>query len=215
MQPVDDAAEVVEPTLGQVVRDAARADERVVHAQTGERFEEIEDHLALTEPDGHDRRRANLHAAGADGHEVRCDAAQLHHEHANHLSALRDVVGDVEELLHRHAVHGFVEQRGDVVHARHVRDGLGPRLELGVLLDTCVEEADAGADGGDRFTLHLQHQAQHAVGGRVRGAHVDDDGLVAALGLFCDDLFPVATLGEVGVIGWLLAGGRVNVLAHE
>jgi len=42
-----------------------------------------------------------------------------------------------------------------------------------------VEQADVGVGALDDLTVHLQHQAQHAVGGRMLGAEVQ--GVVADL----------------------------------
>jgi hypothetical protein len=57
-----------------------------------------------------------------------------------------------------------------------------------------VQVADSAAGLSDCFTLDLQDQPQHAMGGRVLRTHVHDDaftGIPTAGGL--DDLLPVLT----------------------
>ncbi len=89
--------------------------------------------------------------------------------------------------------------------------------EFHVLLDAGVQVADAAAGLGDRLAVDLQDQPQHAVGGRVLRAHVDDDALVVGLADRFGDLVPVAAGdGEDPAFGGLplfrLLGGRVT---HE
>ena len=97
-----------------------------------------------------------------------------------------------------------------VVHARHERGALRPGAVLEVLLDAGVEVADAAAGLGDRLAVDLQDEAEHAVGGGVLGAHVDDDALVVGPGRGLDDLVPVATGDRVyGAFGGLRWAERV------
>ena len=41
-----------------------------------------------------------------------------------------------------------------------------------------MQIADVGREGDDGLAVDLEHEAEHAVGGRVLRAHVDDHGLV-------------------------------------
>ena len=95
---------------------------------------------------------------------MRTDPGQFHHEHAQHVRAVRDVVRDAEQLLDAYAVHGLVKHRRDVVHAGTERDALRPGPELHVLLDARVQVTNARAQLRDPLTLDLEHDAQHAVG---------------------------------------------------
>ena len=83
--------------------------------------------LALAEAEDHRGERAELHAAGREGDQVGGDPVELHHHHADDRGPLGDLVGDAEQLLDGEAVRRLVEERRQVVHARHERDALGPR----------------------------------------------------------------------------------------
>ena len=214
-QPGNDCAQVFQAAVLQVVGHPAGTDVGVVHAQAGQPLQEVEDHLAFTEGDGHHRQGADLHAARAHRHQVGGDAVQFHHQHPQHGGALRDVVGDAEQFLDGQAVDGLVEQRRDVVHAGAERHPLGPRLELHVLLDAGVQEPDGGPDVGDGLAVHLQDETEHPVGGGVLRPHVDHDRLVPAFGLLRGDLFPVASLRQVDPVGLGFAGGGEDVVAHQ
>ena len=172
---------LVERAGRQVLRDAAGADERVVHAQAGDQLEEVEHHLALAEADRHHGERADLHATGGDADQVARDAVELHEQHPHDLGLLGDVVLDVEEPLDAEAVGRLVVERREVVHPGAERDALHPGAELHVLLDAGVQVADAAAGLGDRLALELEDQPEHAVGRRVLRAHVDHDVVVGAL----------------------------------
>jgi hypothetical protein len=148
----------------------------VVHAQAGDELQQVQDLLALAEAGRHPGERAELHAAGGQADQVRADPVELHEQHAGLLRAARGL--HAEQLLHREAVADLVEDRGQVVHARHVRDALGPGAVLAVLLDAGVQVPDHRAGLLDGLALELQHQAQHAVRGRVLWTHVDDDAVV-------------------------------------
>jgi hypothetical protein len=147
-------------------------------------------------PIGHDRRGAELHAAGAEADEVGVDPGELHHEHADDVGALGDLVGDAEQLLDGQAVRRLLEHRREVVHAGAERDALHPGAELHVLLDAGVQVADAGAGLGDRLAVELEDEAEHAVRRRVLRAHVDDDPLLVERGRLVDEVVPV-TAGDV------------------
>ena len=85
---VHDVAELEDAllgALGEVLDDAAGPDERVVHAQAGEELEQVQDLLALPEAVGHAGERAELHAAGGEGDQVRADPVDLHEEHPDDL----------------------------------------------------------------------------------------------------------------------------------
>ena len=135
----------------------------MVHPQAGDHLEDRQDPLALAEADRHDGRRAQLHTAGGQAHEVGTDPVELHHEDADDAGPLRDLVGDVEQLLDAQAVGRLVEQRVDVVHPGAERHALGPVAELHALLDTGVQVADAGPGLGDGLAVELEDHAQDAM----------------------------------------------------
>ncbi len=197
-------ADLVHRAGGQVLGESAGADERVVHAQARDELVDVENEFTITESVDHDRGRAQFHAAGGDAHQVRGEPVELHQEHADDRGAVGDLVLDAEQLLHGEAVGGLVEEGRQVVHARHERGALGPRPVFEVLLDAGVEVADAAAGLGDGLAVDLQDEPEHAVRGRVLGAHVDDDALVVGLHGALGDLVPVAAGHRVdGAFGGL------------
>ena len=113
---------------------------------------------------------------------MRGDAVQLHHQNSDDVGPLGNVLTDTKEFFYREHVGGFVEERGQVIHARDKRDALDPRAVLHVLFDTGMQVADTTPSVGDGFSIEFQHQTQHAVGGRVLRAHVDDDAFLLPLG---------------------------------
>src|SRR5262249_50623938 len=68
-------------------------------------------------------------------------------------------------VLHRH--------RRDVVEAVHVGQRLEVGLVLAELLGAAVKQADVRIDSLDDLAIQLQHQTEHAVGGRMLRAEVD------------------------------------------
>ena len=212
---LDALADLVDRTRGQVLRDAARADVRVVHPQPGDQLEQVEHGLALAEAEDHRGQRAELHATGRQRDQVGGHPVELHHQHPDDAGPLRDLVGDAEQLLDREAVRRLVEQRGEVVHPGHERDGLGPVAVLEVLLDAGVEVPDADAGLGDGLAVQLEDQPEHAVGRRVLRAHVHHDALGVLVGDALDHGVPVLTGdGEDGALGGLPAARRGCVVGR-
>ena len=68
--------------------------------------------------------------------------------------------------------------RAEIVDA--VGQGNDLLVELGFagLFDAGVQVADFGIEADDDFAVDFEHQAQHAVGGRVLRSHVEDHVLV-------------------------------------
>ena len=110
------------------------------------------------------------------------DARDLADDHADVLRALGDLLGDAEQLLDRHRVADVVEHRRDVVEAIGVGEDLRPGRALRLLLEAAVQVADLDVGAGDALPLDLQHHAHGAVHGRVRGAHVQRNGLGRQIG---------------------------------
>ena len=208
LQPGDHVTQLGDPGLRQVIGDPTRTDERVVHPQAGQSLQEVEHDLTLAEADRHHRQRADLHAAGADSHQVGRDAVELHHQHANVIGALGDLILDAEQPLDRQAVGHLVEEGHQIVHAGDEGGALHPGAVLGVLLDAGVQEADTRTNLRHGLAVALHHHPQHAMGRGVLRAHVDDEGLVFAGGLLLGDLSPVtAHDGVDGALGRLARRG--------
>jgi hypothetical protein len=66
----DHVANLVDCTRREVLSEPARPDEPVVHPQTSDHLENVEDQLALAEARRHDRHGAELQAAGGQCDEV-------------------------------------------------------------------------------------------------------------------------------------------------
>ena len=176
---VEELRDPARAVVGQVHDHAPGPDVRVVHAETGDRLEDVEDQLALAEPVQHHRDRPELHAAGCHPDQVRGDPVQLAEEHAEDLGAWRRF--DPEQPLDRQAVRQLVEERREVVRARDVGDTLHPRPVLRVLLDAGVEVADDRLAPDHGLAVELQEQAEHPVGRGVLRTHVDDHRLLTDL----------------------------------
>ena len=87
---------------------------------------------------------------------------------------------DAQQLLDGQHVGVLVAHHRHVVEPVHVADGLVEGLGLGQLLGAPVQQADVRVGLHDRLAVHLQHQAQHAVRGRMLRAEVQRE--IADLG---------------------------------
>ncbi len=173
----------------------------MVHPQSGDRLEDVEDQFAFAETEQHRGGRAEFHATGGQRHQVRGDAVEFHEHHPHDLRAFGDEILDAEQLLDAEAVGRLVVERGEVVHARDEGDALRPVAEFEVLLDSGVQIADSAAGLRAGLAVDLEDQAQHPVGGRVLGAHVDDDVVLTAVAYGSGDVVPVASDGvEDGLV---------------
>ena len=97
------------------------------------------------------------------------------------MRALRNL--QLQQLFDGQAVAEIVGHRAEVVDAIGQRDDLLIELRLAGLLDAGVQIADFGIEADNNFAVDFEHQAQHAVRGRMLRSHVQDHVLVAcALG---------------------------------
>jgi hypothetical protein len=74
---------------------------------------------------------------------------------------------DAQQLLDGQAVRMLVGHHRHVVQPVHVGQRLDVGLALGQLLGGAVQQADVRVGALDDLAVQLQHQAQHAVRGRV------------------------------------------------
>ena len=181
--------------------------------EAGDHLEDVEDELTLAEAVDHHRQRAEFHAGRGEPDEVGRDPVELHHHDADRAGPLGDLVFDAEQLLHREAVAGLVEERSEVVHPRDERGALRPVAELEVLLDAGVQVADDRAGLGDGLAFEFEHEPEHTVRGRVLRTHVDDDALVVdRVVAAAEHRVPVATGdGEDAAFGGLAASAYESV----
>jgi hypothetical protein len=126
--------------------------------------------LALLEAQQEHGHRADIETVRAEPHEVIQDARDFIEQHANVLSALGRL--DAEQILDGQHVGVLVAHHRDVVEPVHVADRLVEGLGLRQLLGTPVQQADVRIRLLDDLTVELQHQAQHAVCGRMLRAEV-------------------------------------------
>ena len=97
--------------------------------------------------------------------------ADLGVEHADQLRALGDL--DAEQLLDGEAEGMLLVHRRDVVEPVEIGDRLQIGLGLDQLLGAAMQQADVRIDARDDLAVQLQHEAQHAVRGRMLRAEVD------------------------------------------
>ena len=163
----------------QILMHASRAEIGRVHAAAARPLIEHHQLLAFLEAPERRRERAHIHGLGGDVEEMRKQPADLGIEHADELGAFRH--RDADELLHRERISVLLVHRRDVVEAVEI----GQRLEIGLVLDqllgAAVEQADMRIDPFDDLAVELEHEAQHAMGGRMLRPKID--GEFAVLGV--------------------------------
>src|SRR5690606_35249660 len=135
--------------------------------------------LALLEAPQERRERTDVNAGGAEPHEMRDDARELHGYHAKHLAP----------LCHSHPEQTLgAEREGNVVADRvQVVFAVGPGDDLVVLpvfadlLEPAVQVADVRHAAHHHLALQLEQEPQYAVGCRVLRTHIDEHGLTFQL----------------------------------
>ncbi len=156
--------------VGQVAVDAARAEVGRVHARARGRLVHVEQVFALAEAVDEDVHRTAVEAVRAEPHQVVQQPRDLAEHHADVLRAHRHV--DAEQLLDRQAVGVLVAHHRHVVEPVHVGQRLDEGLALGELFGRAVQQADVRVGALDHLAVELEHEAQHAVRGRVLRAEV-------------------------------------------
>jgi hypothetical protein len=108
--------------------------------------------------------------------EVRVDAGQLSEEDADPYGTFWNFKS--EKFLDGEAVTEVVGEWAEVVDT--ISEGHNLLIELGLagFLNTGVEITDFGIETDDDFPVDLEHEAEHAVGGRVLRSHVKDHVLI-------------------------------------
>ena len=105
------------------------------------------------------------------------DPVQLGREDPDVFGPARDL--DVHELFEGEDRRPLVEQRADVFERVGVADGLVVVGVLAQLLDAAMEVAEDGVEVDHLLAVELEHDPQHAVGGRMLRPHVDEHLAVA------------------------------------
>jgi hypothetical protein len=101
----------------------------------------------------------------AQPHQVVQEARDFVEHDADVLGAHRH--GNAEQLFDRQHVGVLVGHHRHVVETVHVRHRLQVGAGFGQLLGAAVQQADVRVGALDHFAVELEHQAQHAVRGRV------------------------------------------------
>ena len=160
---------VLEPGR-QVARDPARA--VVVGVQAGARHPLVELHqlLALLEAPEQGRHGPDVERQRGDVEEMVEDAGDLVVQHPDPFGPLRDL--DPEQVLDREHVGVLLGERRDVVEAVEVADALDVGPVLDQLLGAAMQQADVRVGALDDLAVELEHEAQHAVRGRMLGPEV-------------------------------------------
>src|SRR6516225_7858542 len=105
--------------------------------------------------------------------QMRKEPPDLAIKHADELGAARD--GDAEELFRRQAEGVLLVHRRHVIEAVEIRDRLQVSFVLDQLLGAPVQETDMRIDTLHDLAVQLEHEAQHAVRGRMLRAEIDSE----------------------------------------
>src|ERR1700687_470694 len=181
---VEEPRELRDPTRWEVVHDAARPEEVVVHARAAELLDEVEDLLAVAEAPQHRGRRAHVEAVRAEPHEVAGAPRHLVDDDADELRATRYL--DARDRLGRTAVRVLVQHRGDVVGLVRVTRALVEGPPLVDLLETPVQVPHHRDAFDDLLAGEPQHQAQDAMRRGMLGSQIQDQ-LLGLEALVLDD----------------------------
>jgi hypothetical protein len=120
------------------------------------------------------RYRPHIHGEGAQPQQMGRNSGQFAANDADILAARRQLLIDPHQFLDGQGVGDVVGQGSNVIQPIRVRDELGIGHVLGDLFIAAMEIPDIGSGFGNDFAVQFQNNAEHTVGGRVRGAHVED-----------------------------------------
>ena len=166
---------VLRHAVRQVAIDAARTVVGRVQTRTADRLVGVHQVFAFAEGIQRHGHRTDVEGVTADPQQVVEDARDFVEHRADVLAAFRHF--DLQQLLYAEAVGVFVAHRRHIVETVHVGHRLDPGPGLGQLFGGAVEQTDVRVGALDDFAVHLQHQTQHAVRGRVLRTEVE--GVVA------------------------------------
>jgi hypothetical protein len=92
-------------------------------------------------------------------------------KHTDQLCPLRH--RDLEQLFACQAEGVLLVHRRYVIEAIEIADRLQVGLMLDQLFGTAVQKTDVGVNTGDDLTVELEHETQHAMGGRMLWTEID------------------------------------------
>jgi hypothetical protein len=171
VEAVAEGAHLLQPPVVGIPRDAADARVGGGEARARQELEEVVERLALGERVEEHRHGAHVHRVGAEPEQVARHPRELAADHADRVRARR-------RLDPAHALGGerdgtVVRQRREVVEPVGVGDEAVVAERLAQLLHAAVQVADVGNGLDHALAVHLEHDAQHPVRGRVLRAHVE------------------------------------------
>ena len=155
----------------QILVDTAWAHIVGVHARARGALIEHHQLFALFKTPERWRQRANVHGLRRHVEQMVQNAADFGIEHANDRSAARHL--NARELFDRQTERVLLVHRRDVVEPVEIRDRLQIGFVLDQLLGAAMQQTDMRIDALNDFAVKLQHEAQHAVRGRVLRAEID------------------------------------------
>ena len=203
-------AGLVDPTLGQVVLEAADAVEVRVEAAAGGALDQVEHVLTVAEREEDRGDRAHLHAEVAEEQRHVGDARQLEQDRADHLRPRWRL--DLHQLLGGEDERHLVGEAAEPVDAVDQRGHLRERADLGELLVAAVHVARRRLGPDDLLAVEAADDAQRAVRGRVLRADVEGHALgleldvEACVGGLAGDVAQLLTIRERGHDASSLAG---------
>ena len=164
------------------------ADTGVAGRETGpgHQLHQIVNFFPLREGVEEERHRPEVHPQAADHEKVRGDAGQLAADHPDGFAAGGEFPS--HEFLDRQGVGDVIGNRGEIVQPVGVGDELVVLHVLGDLFIPPVEVADLGSRLGHHLAGEFHDQAQDAMRGGMRGAHVEDQLLAHQLAGFLQSL---------------------------
>ena len=168
---IAEGVDVVDQLARQVLVDAARTEIGGVHPRAAGALVEHHQLLALLEAPERRRQRADIHRLRRHVEQVRQQPADLGIEHADQLRAPRR--GDAEQPLDGERIGVLLVHRRDIVEPVEIGHVLQIGARLHQLLGAAMQQADMRIDALDDFAVELQHEAKHAVRGRMLRAEID------------------------------------------
>src|SRR6185437_2162520 len=146
-------------------RQSANADVAGHHSLAADCFKEPQDFFTLAEGIKKNGQRTNVHGVGTQPDQVRVEPCQLR-EHYPHPLRLGWNF-EIEKLLHGQGIAQVVDHRRQIVDAVCERDHLVIKLGLTGFLDARVQVSDFGIEPDYGFAVDFEHEAQHAMRGRM------------------------------------------------
>ena len=169
---IEELVDIFNEVGGEILHEAADALIVESHAGTASFLHNVENLFANAESIEQHCGCAEVHAICADEEAVGSNARELVHDHADHLSAARDL--NAGSLLDGHTEAVVVWVGREVVRTIHEVESPGISELLADLLDATVDVAAVEVDLLDGLTVDSCTETEHAVSGRVLRADVDN-----------------------------------------